>query len=462
MRQFSCGLLATVALAVSFLSAACGGSVVSANGDSGDSHRDGGGSPDVTTVSDTGPGPDVIVAKDVSTGPETGKVSMTYPAPHPPMPQEVSGGGPVAVTPVFVPITFPADPNQTDIVAFNSGIGATTYWSTIVSQYGVGAATGGTPVILTEAQEPAGTGGTIADSDIQTWIQQQITGGALVGTDPSNDIYAIYFPSGTTITLPDPQVPGGTAKSCQDFGGYHNSTTLSGANVTYAVIPRCGSFETAGGETLTGVAAITGPASHEYIEAVTDLEPETSTPGYVEPDQNDIIWEFILGGGEVMDMCAQNPGAFYQPSDFSYTVQRGWSNTAALGSHDPCEPELPGEVYFNSVGVFPNTLIDVGGESFTTNAVTLTVGTSKTVDVDLYSEAATSGPWTVEALDAQTLEGAPAALSFSWDAMSGQNGQVLHLTITANAMPAQGLDAVVIASQLGPQAALWIGAVLVQ
>jgi hypothetical protein len=465
MRQFPFPVLVCTA-AVSFLSVACGGSVVGVQNeggaDGGTPTHDGGPSPDVVTVSDTGPGPDVIVGKDVSTGSETGMVSTTYPAPHPPMPQVISGGGPVVGSPVYVPITFPDDPNQTDIVAFNSGIGATTYFSAIVSQYGVGAATGGTPVILTTAQEPSGTGGTIADADIQTWLVGQIQSGALVGTDPSTDVYAIYFPAGTTITLPDPQVPGGTATSCSQFGGYHNSTSMSGQNVVYAVIPRCGSFETAGGQDLTGVAAITGPASHEYIEAVTDPLPETETPAYVEPDQNDIIFELVLGGGEVMDMCAQNPDAFYQPSDFAYTVQRGWSNSAALASHDPCEPELPGEVYFNSIGVFPNTLITAGGQSFSTDAVSLTVGSSKTVDVDLYSEAATSGPWTVEAVDAQSLGGGPAALSFSWDATSGENGQVLHLTITANSMPSQGIDGVIIVSELGTQASLWIGAVAVE
>jgi hypothetical protein len=462
MRHVIRLLSACAAIGVPFLSWACGGTTtgIGNNPDGGASHHpDAGGGVDVMTSGDTSTNPDVIAPKDAAN--DKGMVSMTYPAAHPPMPQVVSGGGPVVVAPNFIPVTFPSDPYQTQIVAFTMGIGASTYWSTIVSQYGVEPATMGTPVILTTENEPPGTGGTISDGDIQTWLQQAIESGPLMSTNSSNTVYALYFPSGTTITL---QQGGQTVTSCESFGGYHNSTTdpTTEANITYAVIPRCGSFETGGGQMLTGFDAVSGPASHEYLEAVTDPEPETNTPAYVQPDLNDIIWQFIVGGGEIGDMCAQNPGAFYTPSDLAFVVQRAWSNSAAAASHDPCEPELPGEVYFNSVGVLPNTLIDVGGESFNTNAVSVNVGSSVTVPVDLYSDGPTSGPWTVQALDAQTLEGGPAALSFTWDSTSGQNGQTLHLTITANSSPSEGIDAVIIVSQLGTQANLWIGMVAVQ
>jgi hypothetical protein len=454
MRHLIYGLSICVTLGVPLISAACGGTVtgIGGNDDGGVSHEGGGDKKDANSPLH----PDVEGSRDAGapdTAAEAAPPSTTYPAAHPPMPTVVSGGGPTLANPVFIPITFPDDPNQADIVAFTSGIGSTTYWSTIVSQYGVGPATSGTPVVLTAEEEPAGTGSTIDDmTGIQPWLQTQVETGALAGTNGPNTVYAIYFPSGTTITLEG-------AASCESFGGYHNNFTTSdtGANITYAVVPRCGSFMTGGGS-LSGVDAITGPASHEYLEAATDPEPSTND-AYISVDNNDFIWEFTLGGGEIGDMCAQFPGVFYKPTGFAYTVQRAWSNSAGLASHDPCQPGLTGEVYFNSVAVLPS--LTLGGGIGTTTAVSIPLHMTKTVEVDLYSDGPTSGPWTVQALDANQAMGQPASLSFSWDKTTGQNGDKLHLTITTIADPASKGDGFIILSTLGATTNFWMGLVQV-
>ncbi len=454
LRRCACGLLLAVAVLVPAVSLGCGGSAASNGPDGG--HKDSGRpTPDASSTGKDA-GPDVAEG-GLADATDTMSVSTTYPAPHPPLPQEQTGGGATLASPVFIPITFPADPNVSDITAFTSAIGGSTFWSTIVSQYGVGAATSGTPIVLMASEEPSGTGGTIADSEVQSWLQGLLTSGRLVGTNTANTVYAIYFPAGTTITL---QQGGQTATSCTQFGGYHNGFQLpGGANVSYVVVPRCGSFPTAT-ITLTGLDAITGAASHEYLEAVTDPQPTSFSPGYVEPDINDIVWALVLGGGEIGDMCAQNPGVFYKPSDLAYTVQRSWSNSAAAAGHDPCQPSLPGEVYFNSVAVLPMTNVTVQGQSFATHAVSVPTGGKQTVEVDLYSDAATSGPWTVQAIDAAELLGGAPALSFSWDKTTGQNGEKLHLTIQANGpSPFGGWDAFVLVSQLGAQASLSVGMV---
>jgi hypothetical protein len=454
MRLASCPLLICVILGIPLISAACGGTVTGISDQDAGGGREGGISqPDTGTTHkpDAGTAPDGAVSKEAAA--EAAPIDTNYPASHPPMPTVASGGGRTVANPVIIPITFPADPSQSDIVAFTSGIGATTFWSTIVSQYGVGAATSGTPVILTTDEEPAGTGGTIDDMNgIQPWLQTQIASGALMGTNGPNTIYAVYFPAGTTITLEG-------AQSCQSFGGYHNNfmTSDTGENVTYAIVPRCGTFETASG-TLSGLDAITGPASHEYLEAVTDPDP-SSDDAYSGVDNNDFIWELTLGGGEIGDMCAQFPGSFYKPSDFAYTVQRSWSNSAALASHDPCQPSLPGEVYFNAVGALPS--IDLGGGIGPTTAISIPIHTSKILEVDLYSDGPTSGPWTVSAIDAAEIMGQPAALTFSWDKTTGENGDKLHLTITSIANPAQKGEAFVIESKLGSTTNAWIGLVQV-
>ncbi len=451
--------LCLVVIGVPAASVACGGTTAGIGGNADGGGRDGGGGggsggahhDSGTTHHDSGGGTDSGGKEAAS---EAAPIDTHYPASHPPMPTVATGGGPTLANPVFIPITFPGDPNQADIAAFTAGIGATTFWSSIVSGYGVGAATSGTPVILTTAQEPSGVGATIDDqTGIQPWLQAQLaSGGALAGTNSLNTVYAIYFPAGTTITLQG-------ASSCSAFGGYHNNftTTDTGENVSYAVIPNCGSFPTGSG-TLSGIDAITGPASHEYLEAVTDPQPSTN-PAYAGVDNNDFIWEFILGGGEIGDMCAQFPGVFIKPSGFSYMVQRSWSNTAALASHDPCQPSLSGEVYFNSIAKLPTTVL--GGGIGSTHVISIPLHQTKTVEVDLYSDGPTSGPWTVKAFDAAELMGQPSSLMFSWDKTSGQNGDKLNLTITSIANPPSKGAGFIIESDLGSTQNFWIGLVQV-
>ena len=58
------------------------------------------------------------------------------------------------------------------------------------------------------------------------------------------------------------------------------------------------------------------------------------------------------------------------------------------------------------------------------------MGTSKDVEVDLWSDGPASD-WTVTAYDVSSwLRGRPAELTFAWDKTSGNNGDKLTLTIT--------------------------------
>ncbi len=99
--------------------------------------------------------------------------------------------------------------------------------------------------------------------------------------------------------------------SCTDFGGYHGDIPLSTTEfVAYAVVPRCPNF----GPTITGLDAITGPASHELAEATTDPFP-SDNPAFVTVDSKHSYWSRLLGGGEVGDMCAQQDNSFVKYPD---------------------------------------------------------------------------------------------------------------------------------------------------
>jgi hypothetical protein len=364
-----------------------------------------------SALPDTTPPPDMMPPPDM--------VPVPFPAPHPDAPQVVTGGGPTDSTPVFVPVVWASDDAtlKMQIEDFVNKVGGTNYWSAATKEYGVGAGTSTMPVEVSEV--PAAM---ISDGDIQTWLA-----GKLNADDPafpkptSGTIYTLFYPAGVTISL---QGGGGGGVSCQDFGGYHSDLSLDAQHnsmqVAYAVIPRCDSFGM-----LNGIDAITGTASHELIEAATDPFP-MDNPAYGGVDDNHAYWEFALGGGETGDMCAQFPGSFTMFPELNYTVQRTWSNASAAAGHDPCVPVPQGEIYFNSAPELPDT---IGTRVGNIPGVLVPVGMTKTIPLDLFSDADTGGVWTVSVKDYASLTGGTSSFQFTTDKNSGKNGDRIMLTI---------------------------------
>lgn len=389
----------------------------------------------------TNDGPTTMM--DSGTVPETSMTTWTGPAMHPAMPHVVDYGGPVLSAPEIQPVVFAGDAMQDDIAAFTSGVGQSAYWAAVGHEYGVGAVRG-LPVAVANEAAPA----SITDAQVQTWITGKISSGFLPAPN-GNTIYAVFYPSGTTITA-------SAGTSCTSFYGYHGqSTSASGAAYVYAVLPRCHDAY------HTDLANVTNSTSHELLEASTN--PYFSTaPAYATVDPAHAVWAIATGGStELGDMCALMPGAgYYQPPDLPYAVQRMWSNASAAGGHDPCVP-APSGAYFNAAPVLPDTVsIDLGSMgTLQTQGVRIPVGQSRTIDVALYSDAPTGGPWKVEALDPAALANQPAALDLKLDAASGQNGDVLHLTITPLREGPNGLESFYVGSALQGRSTLWVGLV---
>jgi hypothetical protein len=407
-----------------------------------------GGATSSTTVSTT-----TTTTTTSSTGTGIGDPSTVYPAPHDPPPQVVSYNGPVLSAPRFVPVFFSNDDPtyKTQLTDFLSKVGGTQYWAANTLEYGVGAGNSTASVELAETAT-----GTTDDNGIQTWLE-----GKLNGDDPAwpaadeNTIYVLHYPAGFTITEQSQQ---GTSKSCVDFGGYHSNITLDAAhgnlNVAYAVIPRCGSFDG-----IIGVDSVTAAESHELLEASTDPYPMT-LPAYASTDDAHFFWSLALGGGETGDMCAQQQNAFTKFGELAYTVQRTWSNNAAKAGHDPCVPALPGEVYFNAAPHLKDSIsLNLGNQTAVFKGVKIPVGQSKTIDIDLFSDGDTGGPWDVDVQDASKLFGGPSTLDLSLDQTSGQNGQKLHLTINVTQSNQYGVEIFYVTSTLGQQQNLWFGIV---
>lgn len=351
--------------------------------------------------------------------PTNGTVAMGYPAMHAPLPQVTYQGGGVLKDPEIITITYPGDGLMKQLEDFGDGITQTCWWDAIRAGYcegggmncvGRGTAAAKPHVEMTTAPAASYTdtasGGS---STMATYIQQQVSSGVFPAPD-ANTIYVLYFPSSTTISL-DGQT------SCQTFGGYHNSTTVTppgGSNtvVSYAVIPRC----------ETTISYLTFAASHEISEASTDPHVGENQIGYYLPqgNQDDIAWN-LLGGGEVGDLCVdltqmgQDKTTATLGSN-SWNVQRIWSNANAAAGLDPCVPMPSSETYFN--------LAPAQGMGF----IQLAVGATATYTATAFS----SGPmnaWDIIAQDVAQLQGQQPYVQVGLSANTAKNGDQVTVTV---------------------------------
>lgn len=397
---------------------ACGGSTV-------------GSTPD--PVADAGP-------DDSATTPDA--VVANYPAFLPDMPRVIASGGPVLKAPSVTPVFFPGFSFPTEMTEMTAKIGASKYWEAL-TEYGIGPITQSAPIVLTPDLIVPADIGPITDEQIQAWLISRFDGThAEFGNDPdTTSIYTLFYPAQTVISLQN-------SKSCQSFGGYHGNVTIKGQLVAYAVIPQCPSFGSQ--KAVDGVSAV---VSHELSEAVTDPFP-FDQPAYTQVDQNHFGWMFYLGGGEIGDLCAQFSASLSKPADIGYTVQSNWSNANAKAGHDPCQPAPDGQVYFNSMPALNDKVMSRGAS---TKGVKVAVGETKVIPVSLYSDAPTSGPWTVT-VTSQNRNGT-SPFKYALDKSSGQNGDVLNLSITGvTAVSGQsGTSTFVVTSQLGSRRNIWIG-----
>ena len=411
-------------------------------------------SPDVTPKSDAA-APDHSVpdsaAPDAS--PDVRKTAG-YPAPHPAMPQVVTLGGPVMKSPKFVIVTFAGDSLAPQIDAFADAVAASkTYWSGTTAEYGVGPVAKVTHITLNETPSSS-----LADSDVQAWLAQELTGpdaGVLDGGAPwpapdGDTIYMVYYPDGVSIGL-------GGETSCVQFYGYHGDFLLTGSTyVTYSVVARCAPFPM-----TSAIDSVTAIASHELVEAATD-PLAIDRPAYLQPDDDHLAWA-LPSGGELGDMCATFGNVFYKPSDVPFLVQRTWSNKSAAASHDPCQPDGT-TPYFNSAALFSDTVTvdDPTLGKFTTKGIHIPVGSTETVTLDLYSDGM-SAPWTVQGFDLASLfmTGAKELdVSFAGKSTaSGKNGDTIDMSLKVLAAGSGGAEVVWIQSTLGQTETVWLGIV---
>jgi hypothetical protein len=396
---------------VPFVAWACGGSDTTSGPPPADTGQDAAGAapPPPPPVDGGTTNPDGGTSGPDAESGEGSAPSSTYPAPHPPFPTVTNFGGPVLTAPNIVTITFSSqDPTLVSAIqSFDDTITTTSWWKSVSAGYCspngsttcIGTGGGGGHVSLTEAAPTTLTDSAVqtATSTVRTFIQSHVTSGAFPAPTP-NTIYAVYFPSTTSITLNGTQ-------SCTAFGAYHywmNATPKGGGaavRTAYAVLPDCGRG-----------TDITVAASHEFMEAATDPQPNENTTFYMA----DPAWLTVWGGlGEVGDLCVGT-----HATAGSFNVQRIWNNQAALASNAPCEPFT--QTYFNT--------------AVAQQVTPLAVGASTTIQLTGYSNAATPD-WSVQAQDWAAVTGGTALLQLSIDKTTLNNGETANLTVKLLSAP---------------------------
>ena len=289
---------------------------------------------------------------------------------------------------------------------------------------------------LTLANVPSGD---VTDAQVQSTIDQAFVAGTLPPPD-DNTLYALYFPTGVSITLDG-------SKSCSAFGAYHDAIIETQRhNTYYLVMPDCGS----------SFKSMTSVSTHELVEAITDNIP---TPGS-SPDYPQ-AWNDSTGN-EMGDLCEGSSGTV--TTDFGmFTVQDIWDERT-----QGCKSFSSDAVDFN-VAVSPNvatvslnaaktftvkTAVVAGaaptltlsvtaptGVTATVSPTTLTAGATAAVTVTATNPAVQSGLQVVVRADAtagSTVSTHTAALLLSTDGTPADLGAPADLAPAADLGQAPG------------------------
>lgn len=180
-----------------------------------------------------------------------------------------------------------------------------------VTGYTIGRGTFLGQINITNPAPPA----SLPDGSIQQFLTNQIlTNPDVPKPDPSqphSNLYFVYLPPGVTVSAFSGSSCGGTNVT---FCGYHDAipTQNPATQIFYAVEPwYCANCEITAAQ---GIDSLTVTSSHELCEAITD--PIVGTG-----------WYDTSNGEEIGDLCAWQVKTLNPYSDFSFVIQKEWSNS---------------------------------------------------------------------------------------------------------------------------------------
>lgn len=349
-----------------------------------------------------------------------------HPAPHRAPPQVKSFGGPVITAPKVVPIWFTGDDNfRTGNDQFLTAFTATDQWAQMVGEYGVGPLTVA-PDIVTSDPVPTAT------AELEPWLTSMSDGTHAGWPVPDgNTIYTVFLPPGAVFDDEG-------SSNCNDWYGFHWETRpATGTGLIYAVIGRCTR------EVGNYFDWMTSIETHEFAEAATDPRFDTA-PAFRDMDMAHELYR-ILPGAEVGDMCEHMSSANARIVG-TYKVQREWSNAAAAADRDPCVP-APATAYVEATPELDDDVMvpTFDGPSVLTKGVSIPIGSTKTVTLDLWSDRPTGD----FQLEAQVWSGNPGDVEVVLDKNFGHDGDKVGLQIHVVAAGSFGGAIVRVATVVG-------------
>jgi|HubBroStandDraft_6_1064221.scaffolds.fasta_scaffold189438_2 hypothetical protein len=353
----------------------------------------------------------------VSSGASSGSPSSLYPASAPDNPQVVDLGGPRITSPKVVVFYDPSDDGAATIVSFLMDLGASDYWKETAGEYGIGPITSVEPVPL-PSPFPTATSSAEVAAFLAPLATSYLASAPGAGASTIVDGTELRFDTLFAVIPP-------TAAACSTFDGDHGSMVAGQVTVPWVLAQRCP--DSAG---LTPVEHTLAIVTHEIVDAST-CPFSGAAPAFAGVDANHLAW--TTDGAqristEVAHLCDSNHIETTVGAE-AVTLERVWSNTAAAAGHNRCAPIPSGDgAEVLGVPVLTDQVPFLASQ--TTLGVALRQGESTTIDVKLISDAPTDGPFYLEAIDVAESEGRPPELTLSLDASSGENGEVVHLTIT--------------------------------
>jgi len=361
------------------------------------------------------------------------------------LPTAGSLGGPVLPSPRVQPIYFKGFPYRTDLEMFLARLASSTYWSTVTSEYGVGALTT-LPGYATNVPVPASlTGETLPDLLTAALTE----GAASLGPARADTVYALFFDPATTLV-----VMGLTLCQPGQPSAYHDEWPVGGLVVPVAVVPTCASFP--GQPSLSGVGVVTLALSHELVEAATDPFPN-SRPAWSGIDRDHLLWSVAFSGAEVADLCENELPNLVTPGDIGYPVQRIWSNEGARAGTGPCVPTPAGEIYFNAQAELPSHG-DLVGETKTYSVPVLQAAIGAQVSAHLTFHGAAGAPADLRAVVFE-IDDATSTQTERPTVVMGKLGQSATAPIATSSSVSGVVPIIVGATSGRGDLHLWVGGV---
>jgi hypothetical protein len=332
-------------------------------------------------------------------------------------------GGPFLRNPRIVTISFAKDDPKlvSRLELFGGIITGSSWWRAVTEGYCVtpdtciGDGSAAPPVHLADAL-PA----ELRDADVDALLLRAAKAGRLGPLD-SNTLWIVYLPKG--ITLSD-----GAARYCA--GGpraFHRSVDVDGVRIPFAVLPRCGDE-----------AELTGTASHEILEATTNVFPAERGFAFVTGSGPS---GFTAAGLEPVDPCGLVTMDGHWTIESGFVVHRAWSNREASLAHDPCVPSRPELPYVMVVPREPAVRLAHEGDAVT-------------VDLDA-SAAGAPLTWAISAFDLSGYQDHASYVELSLDKATVRSGDSARLTITSRKQNPKQHEIVGLVSTHGVHAHMW-------